>query len=90
MLRGAGGAGEEGFDDTKAVAIVLGFSESEDVANRQPPLSTFSLWLLSDIVYLLISFNSQLPHKTVDLIFYSVIVNNKLTILWGRWLSKSD
>ena len=25
----------------------------------------------------------EVPHKTIDLIFQSVIVNNKLTILWG-------
>jgi len=28
-------------------------------------------------------FDSQLPHDIVNLIFWSVIVNNKLTILWG-------
>ena len=27
---------------------------------------------------------SQLPHKIVDIIFQSAIVNNKLTILWWR------
>ena len=32
---------------------------------------------------------SQLPHKTVNLLFHLVIVNNKLTILWGGWLSKN-
>ena len=29
------------------------------------------------------SLESQLPHKTVNLTLQSVIVNNKLTILWG-------
>ena len=37
---------------------------------------------LTECIYQLV-LESQLPHKTVNLIFSSVIVNNKLTILWG-------
>jgi hypothetical protein len=33
---------------------------------------------------------SQLPHKTVNWISLSVIVNKKLTILWGSRLPKID
>jgi hypothetical protein len=33
---------------------------------------------------------SQLTHKTVNLIFQLVIVNNKLTILRGSWLSTTN
>jgi hypothetical protein len=32
---------------------------------------------------------SQIPHKTVNLTFWLGIVSNELTILWGRWLSKT-
>ena len=38
---------------------------------------------LSDTMDLLISFRKSVPHKTVDLIFWLVKVNNLLTILWG-------
>ena len=31
---------------------------------------------------------SQLPHKSVILLFRLVMVNNKLTIFWGSWFSK--
>ena len=47
------------------------------------PLANWMLPILSDKMYLLISFRSQLPHKTVNLIFQSVIVINKLTIVGG-------
>ena len=32
---------------------------------------------------------SRLPHKTVNLLFQLVLVNNKLTIVWGSRLSKT-
>ena len=34
------------------------------------------------------AWESQLPQKNVNLFFQLVIVNNKLTILWGSWLLK--
>ena len=37
---------------------------------------------LTQSVYQLV-LESQLSHKTVNLIFQLVIVNNKLTIVWG-------
>jgi hypothetical protein len=37
---------------------------------------------LTQCIYELV-LDSQLPHKTVKLIFQLVKVNNKLTILWG-------
>ena len=33
---------------------------------------------------------SQLPHKNVNLISWLGIVNNRLTILLGSWLSKTN
>ena len=42
---------------------------------------TLNAELLSDTLYRLISLESQLPHKTVKLIFELVAVNNQLTIL---------
>ena len=36
---------------------------------------------LTHRIYLLV-LESQLPHKSVNLMFYLGIVNNKLTILW--------
>ena len=39
--------------------------------------------LLSHTMYSLISFRKSIPTQTVNLIFQLVIVNNKLTILWG-------
>ena len=33
---------------------------------------------------------SQLPHKTVNLLLTITTRNNKLTILWGFWLSKTN
>ena len=44
---------------------------------------------LTRCVYWLFS-ESQLPHKTVDLISQLVIVNNNLTILRFSWLSETD
>jgi hypothetical protein len=32
---------------------------------------------------------SQLPHKIVNFLLWSVIVISKLTILWDSWLSKT-
>ena len=32
---------------------------------------------------------SQLPHETVNLLFWLVIVNNKEMMLWGSWLCKT-
>ena len=37
----------------------------------------------------LLVLQSQLPHKIVNLLFIPVIVENKLTSLWGSWLSKT-
>ena len=33
--------------------------------------------------------DSQLPHKIVNLLFIITYWNNKLTVLWGSWLSKT-
>ena len=32
---------------------------------------------------------SQLPHKIVNLLFTISLLHNKLTMLWGSWLSKT-
>ena len=42
---------------------------------------------LTQCIHLSVS-ESQLPHKTVNFIFWLVIINKKSTILWGSWLLK--
>ena len=64
---------------------------SEEEANRtcwRPETGVTSKPHLTECIYQLV-LESQLPHKTVNLTFQLVIVNNKLTILWGSWLSKT-
>ena len=43
--------------------------------------------ILTECIHELV-LESQLPHKTVNLIFPSVVVHNRLTILWGSGLLK--
>ena len=31
----------------------------------------------------------QLPHQIVNVVFLFVIVDNKFTVVWGGWLSKT-
>jgi len=59
--------------------------------NRAKPKPTTAFWsfYLTKCIYLLL-LERQLAHETVYFIFRFVIVNNKLTILWGSWLSKTD
>ena len=44
---------------------------------------------LSHMMYLSISFRKSTPPQTVNLLFKFETVTNKLTILWGSWLSKN-
>jgi len=46
--------------------------------------------ICSDTMHLLISFRKSTPPKTVNLIFQLVIANNKLTVLRGSWLYKTN
>ena len=41
-------------------------------------------------VFLKSFYKSQFPHKSVNLYFISVIINDKLMDLWGRWLLQND
>jgi hypothetical protein len=45
---------------------------------------------LSHIMYLLVGFRKSIPpqHRQPTLYYYEL--NIKLTVLWGRWLSKTD
>ena len=48
--------------------------------------------VLSNRMYLLIGFRKSTPQQNrhVNLIFQLAIVNNKLTVLWWSWLSKTN
>ena len=51
--------------------------------------STVSGGFFTECIHELV-LESQLPNKTGSLIFSWVVVNKKLSILWGIWLSKTD
>jgi hypothetical protein len=63
--------------DIHVIAVSEGLGAAVQVLFR-------SMYLFIDIL------ESQLLHKTVNLMFYLAIVNNTLTILWKGWLSKTN
>ena len=50
----------------------------------------FNKPISSDTMYFLISFRKSTPLHNRQLYIESVMVNKRLTILWGRWLSKTN
>ena len=52
--------------------------------------SSLPLTFISHKVFLTSVYNSQFPHRSVNLFFISVIVKDQLTDLWGSWLLHND